>query len=183
MTRGQRSSIKSLPDAVRAQVDFMITEGRWTLDEIVDYLAQAEHPRSRSAVGRYKQKVDQVAAKLRESREITEALVRELGPAAADGKQGRLLTEILRKLAFDTLVKQMEAGEEAAALEPGDFFFLAKALKEMASANRLDQDFETKVRQQVHERAAATATEAVKAAGLSDEVAQQIAQKILGVGS
>lgn len=179
------STIKQLPEKIRAQVDFMLTEGGWTIDQVVDYLAEAGHPRSRSAVGRYKQNLDQVAAKLRESREVVDALVQELGPEAREGKHGRLLVEILRKLAFDSLLKQMDSDDPA--MEPGDFFFLAKALREMSAATRLDQDFEEKLRSQVMKEAARkleTAEQEARRAGekgLSAERLAQLRREFLGV--
>lgn len=184
MTRGPKSSLKQLPPAILAQVNFMLTEGAWKIEDIVKYLAEAGHPRSKSSVGRYKKGFDEVAAALRESREVTEALVREIGPAASDGKQGRLLVEILRKLVFDHLMGQV-SGDATEAMGTEDFFFLAKAMKEMSAATRYDQDFELKVRQEIEKKAKQEAAQAAESAaregGASDEQVAFIRARILGI--
>jgi len=155
------SSLKTLPPAVLAQVNFMITEGGWTIDQIVGYLSEAGHPRSRSAVGRHARNVNEVAAKLRESREVVDALVREMGPQATEGKHGRLLVEILRKLAFDSLLKKMDG--EGEDLESQDFFFFAKAMKELSSSVRLEQDYVHKERDRIRAEEAEKLERGVKA--------------------
>ena len=182
---GQASSMKQLPPQILAQVNFMLTEGKWTIDEIVDYLSEAGHPKSRSAIGRHKKNLDRVASKLRESREVTEALVKELGPDVTESKQGRLLTEILRTLVFKMAVPALEDGDDAPAFDPQDFFFLGKTLKELAQANRLDQDFEEKVRAAAEKKTKAAAAAAVEKIatekGLSRKTVQDIKAQVLGV--
>lgn len=183
----RNSSIKQLPDKLLAQVNFLLTEKGWTIDQVVDYLSEAGHPVSRSAVGRYKQNVDKLGERLRQSREITEALVREIGPHARDGKQGRLLVEILRNLVFDQLAKQMDGEGEDMVTQ--DFFFLGKALKEMAQAARLDQDFDSKIREKIREEerekaqkeVAGKVASAGRKAGLSKDVLEQMTQHVFGV--
>lgn len=175
-----------LSPADKAEFDRLLATGRMSVDGLTLWLEGKGYRISRSAVGRYSQSFEKVAAKLRQSREMTEALVREVGPSAAESQHGRLLVEILRKLTFDHLMQRLEddggegEGEGSGAMEAGDFFFLAKALKEMAGAARLDQDYEAKVREQANKKAAAVATDAIKEAGLSDEMANAIAKKILG---
>lgn len=162
----------------------LLATGRLTVDGLTMWLEGKGYEISRSSVGRYKQSFDEVAAKLRESREVTEALVREIGPTATDGKQGRLLVEILRKLVFDHLMGQL-SGEQKEQLGTEDFFFLAKAMKEMSSAVRYDQDFEIKIRQEVEkkakEQAAAVAETAAREGGATEEQVAFIRAKILGI--
>ena len=179
------SSIKTLPEPVLAEVNAALAAGRLTLDDITVMLAEAGHPRSRSALGRYKKQLDRVGAQLRQSREITEALVAELGPAAGDGKQGRLLVEILRKIVMDQLVDRLD--DEGGGLEPRDVMFLGRALKELSQSTRLDQDFDVKIRDQVakeeQRKAVKIIDEAAKTpeVGLSRDTADGIKARILGV--
>jgi len=172
-----------LPEKIKAQVNFLLHEGNWTIDQVVEYLKEAGHPRSRSAVGRHKQHISQWSEKLKQSREITDTLVQEIGPAATDGKHGRLLAECVRSLVFDHLSKKVEDGEETDAQ---DFFFLSKALKELSQGIRHDQDFEDKLRQRIEaEQRRKVADEAATAAtehGLSEGTVEAIKSKILGVG-
>src|SRR3546814_20676892 len=81
----------------------------WSSDvcssDLVEWLDDEGHPRSRSAVHRHAKGMEKVQGKLRQAREMTEALTRELGAAAAQGKQGRLLVEMSRTLVFDLQMK------------------------------------------------------------------------------
>jgi len=174
------------PPAILAQVNFMVAEGEWTIDDIVAYLADAQQPRSRSAVGRHAQKVEKAARRLRESRQITEAVVAEMGDAAVAGKQGRLLVEITRTLVFDMLDKF-----EDGAMDPQSVAFLGKGLKDLAAAARHDQEFESKIRAQVaqeeREKALAAVEEVAAEAvannepGFSAETVDAIRRQIMGV--
>lgn len=163
----------------------LLATGRLTIDGLTLWLEGRGYQISRSAVGRYAQSFDQVAAKLRQSRQVTDALVAELGDAAAQGKQGRLLVEMTRSLVFDLLMKLQSAEGDDLPFDSKDVQQLGKGLAELAKAQRMDQDFELKVREEVRRqeqaKAAKVATGAAKAAGLSDEVANDIAKKILGV--
>lgn len=183
----RKSSIQMLPKDVLARLNAQIADGTRTLDQLVAWLDEQGHERSRSALGRHAQKIEQVQARLRQSREITEAVTAELGDASTQGKQGRLLVEMTRTLVFDMLVKLQELDEngDPAMLDPKSVAFLGKGLAELGRALRLDQDFETKVRDQVakeeREAAAKRADGAAKKAGISDEARRQIEEEILGL--
>lgn len=148
---GRKSTLRRLQPEIQAEINRILSEGRLTLDELLEHLRGiGVEGLSRSALGRQKQKIDKIAAKLRQSREMTEALVREIGPAVEEGQQGRLLVEVLRRLVFDHLEKRLTSeDEESQDIDNQGFFFLAKAIKEMSQANRLDQDFEAKVRERI----------------------------------
>lgn len=180
-----RSRIETdLSEADLAEFRRLLATGRLTIDALTTWLESQGYEISRSSVGRYAQNFEEVAAKLRQGREMAETLVREIGPATIDGKQGRLLVEMLRKLAQDSFVRQLN--NEADGLDPKDFAFLAKALKEMAQANRLDQDYELKIRREVEAeikaQAAVHAETAAREGGASEEQVTFIRAKILGIG-
>lgn len=155
----------------------LLATGRLTVDALTLWLEAKGYEISRSAVGRYAQGFEAVAAKLRQSRQMAEALVAELGDAATQGKQGRMLVEMGRSIVFDLMMK-IQSGESN--VDTKDVQQLGKSLAEMARALRLDQDFETKVREAAAARAAQTAVEVARSAGLSDEAADAIRRKILG---
>ncbi len=128
---GRKSSLRRLPPEILAEINRILSEGRLTLDELVEHLrGLGVEGISRSALGRQKQKIDKVAAKLRQSREIVDALVEKAGPSATEGKQGRLLVQMLRRLVYEHLEQKLlnEDGEDGSDNE--GFFFLARALKE-----------------------------------------------------
>ena len=160
----------------------LLATGRLSIDGLCTWLEGRGYEIGRSSVGRYAKNFDEVAAKLRESREVTDALVAELGDAAAQGKQGRLLVEMTRSLVFDLLMA-LQSGEEA--LDPKSVMMLGKGLAELGKALRLDQDFETKIAEQAaaraKEEAATKADAATKQLGLNAEQAAFIRAEILGV--
>ena len=173
---GRKSTLRRLQPEIQAEINRILSEGRLTLDELLEHLRGiGVEGVSRSALGRQKQKIDKIAAKLRQSREMTEAL--EIGPAVEEGQQGRLLVEVLRRLVFDHLEKRLTSeDEESQDIDNQGFFFLAKAIKEMSQANRLDQDFEAKVRERIQKETekkldAAASRAAAESSGLTPEQA------------
>lgn len=156
---GRKSSVKRLPPEVLREVNRLLTEGRATLDEILAHLRKLGVDEvSRSALGRHRQQFEKVAAKLRQGREMTESLVRELGPDAAEGRQGRVLVEILRNLVNDCLMNQLEDG---AVLDPKTLQTLSRATRELSQAIRMDQDYESKIRERVEKEVAERMEKAV----------------------
>lgn len=177
----QKSRIETdLSDEDLSKFRRLLASGRLSIDALTTWLDAKGYEISRSSVGRYAKSFDQVARKLRESREVTDALVAELGEAAAQGKQGRLLVEMARSLVFDFL---MQAQSNDIALDPKSAMMLGKGLAELGKALRLDQDFETKIREQAAkealERAAQELDEAAQAATAAGEAglsAERIAE-------
>ena len=126
---GRKSTLRRLQPEIQAEINRILSEGRLTLDELLEHLRGiGVEGVSRSALGRQKQKIDKIAAKLRQSREMTEALVREIGPAVEEGQQGRLLVEVLRRLVFDHLEKRLTSeDEESQDIDNQGLFFLASS--------------------------------------------------------
>ena len=179
---GRKSSLRRLPPEILREVNRLLSEGRATLAEILEHLrGMGVETVSLSALGRQKQKIDKVAAKLRQSREIVDALVEKAGPSADEGKQGRLLVQMLRKLVYDHLEAQLLEGEDGEGLDNQGVFFLAKSLKEMSQAARLEQDFEAKVRERVQKETVKAVEDSAREAGLSAETVEAIKGRILGI--
>ena len=79
---GRKSTLRRLPPEIQTEINRILSEGRLTLDELLEHLrGLGVEGISRSALGRQKQKIDKVAAKLRQSREIVDALVEKTGPS------------------------------------------------------------------------------------------------------
>lgn len=176
---GRKSSLRRLPPEVLQEVNRILSEGRLTLDELLVHLrGMGVDTISRSALGRQKQRIDKVAAKLRQSREITASLVQELGANSTEGEQGRLLVETLRGMIYDHLEARIVEGEPG---DPKSFMALARTLKDMAQANRLDQDFEAKVRERVQKETVKAVEDSAREAGLSAETVEAIKGRILGI--
>lgn len=184
------SSITALPAPVLKEVNRLLASGKWTLAQIVEYLAEAGHPVSKSSVHRHQQKLDKVAAKLRRSREMADALVAEIGPAATEGKTGRLLVEILQRIAFDFMMKRLESedGEDAEGGDGGgedlgaqEFMFLGRALKDLASAQKIDVDRELKIRRDVVRKAGVAVDKVARKRGLTKGAVDELKAEFLGL--
>lgn len=176
----RRSSITRLDPRLRQAVDGLIREGRYTLDDILEHLAGlngGEAPVSRSALGRYAQRATEQMQRYREAQQVAKVWVDKLG-AEPDGDVARLLPELLRSVAFQTLGSLSDRDESADAQE---VMFLAKAMKDLASADKLTAERILVVRRETAREAAAAAVKQAKASGLSDQAADLIRQKILGV--
>jgi len=132
MTR--TSTVKSLPTEIKASLDKLLAggapQGRLTLDALVEFLESKGWTISRSALGRYRQEFDQVAAKLRESREIAAAFARELGAIPGD-EMGQMLLELVHTLTFRVL------NTEGEGIGPKEVMFLAKTIKDLQESRRV----------------------------------------------
>ena len=147
------SKIERLPEELRSRIDALLRQ-KVPLDEIMAALADLGVENvSRSGLGRYKQKVDKIGEKLRQTREVSNALVEKLGDAP-EGKQQRLLVEMMRSLVFDVLVAAGEASEAGTGasgltLDPMAVHFLARSLKDLAAAQKTDADMALRVRKEL----------------------------------
>lgn len=184
---GRKSTIERLPDDLRARIDcYLAQEGR-TVDDFTRWLEDLLAPLgvvvSRSAAHRHMGKFARVAARLRESREMATALAREIGEDALKSDQGRFLTETLHVLINQNMMARFE--DEGGATETKDIALLAKALKDVAQASRLDEDRIARIRQEVaretRAEAAQTAEQVARDQGLSPEAVSLFKQKLLGV--
>lgn len=176
----RKSSITQLDRRLREAVDGLIRDGRATLDDILLHLAQlngGEAPVSRSALGRYAQRANEQMTRYREAQEVAKVWVDKF-ESEPNGDVARLLPEMLRSVAFQTLGSMSERSEAADAEE---VMLLAKAMKDLASADKLTAERILRIRQETAKVAAVEAVREAKAQGLSDEAAEIIRQKILGV--
>lgn len=170
---GRQSAIKQLDPRIKSAVDSAIREDRATINDIVAIIRELGGDASRSAVGRYKQKAETQMARYREAQEVAKVWIGKL-QTDPEGDVGRLLAEMLRTTAFQTIGDIDEA-------TPQDIMFLGKALKDLASADTLTANRILVVRREAAKEAAVVAVKEAKGAGLSDEAAEMIRKKILGV--
>ncbi len=174
-----KSSIKALPREIRAAADEALKEGA-TIDQVVEVLAKLGAEVSRSAVGRYKQEVNKVGERIQRAREISTIFVEKLG-AAPDGRQGRLITELMQTVVFDFLVPVGEG--EAPKVDPEEIMMLSRAIKDLASAEKISADREMVIRKSVAAEAAKVMEEAATATkgGLTQETIALFKAKFLGI--
>ncbi|WIX31238.1 DUF3486 family protein [Salinicola sp. JS01] len=163
----RRSSVTKLDPRIRESVDRAIREGRATIDDIVDQLdgIMGEDAPSRSAVGRYVKGAREQMQRYREAQEMAKVWVGKLEDDP-NSDIGRLLSEMLRTVAFQQLAT---AGDEDAEVSTKDVAFLAGALKDLASADKVSMERELKIRSEVAKAAAARAEKAARRQGISNE--------------
>lgn len=151
----QRSSIERLPDDIREKLQELLRDPRVTQLEatrrINAILEEEGHPDriSKSAVNRYARKMEEVGAKLRQSREIAKMWIGKLG-AAPQGEVGKLLNEMVRTLAFEMTLNLSEGTIEA---EPKMLKDLAIAIERLERAATTNLKREQEIRAQEREAA------------------------------
>lgn len=156
---GRTGKIRRLPPELREQLHAMLDAGH-TLDEIAAHLKSLGADVSRSGLGRYKQQVDKVAQRLRESRNMAEAVMERMGAQAATGKSGAALIEMLTTLTSDYLLRRLDDRD----VEVDELRALARAVKERAQAARATQDYDVKLREAARREAEEDLKKAVEAA-------------------
>jgi hypothetical protein len=174
--------IRRWPQALRDTLDELVRAGR-TIEEILATLQSIGAPDvSRATVGRWKQRAEQNFARYREAQEVAGAWVTKLG-AEPGSDVGRLLQEILKTLAFQTM---SDMGDGEKSVEARDLMFLAKALRDLSGAQKTSVDTEAQLRKaadiEMQKRTAAAADVAVKEAkkaGLSAETTEQMRNILL----
>lgn len=170
---GRKSSISQLDEAIRLEVDRAIREGRATIADIVALIRTMGGDASASAVGRYKQRAEEQLKKYREAQEIAKVWIGKL-QTDPEGDVGRLLAEMLRTTAFQTIGDLDEA-------DPQSLMFLAKALKDLASTDKLTADRILLVRREAAKEAAEKVSAVGKAKGLTKDTVDELRREILGL--
>lgn len=179
------STIETLPPELRTAFDrFLATRKDLTIDDVTAWLNEqlagsgVQLSVSRSAVGRYRKSFEEVAAHIRESREIASAFARELG-AVPEGDMGGVLIEMLRSLVYKVGARKL--GDDA--VDPVEIARLAKAVKDLAAGTKLGVEAEAKIREQARRELEAEARSKVSTAvgdGRLDAETAEEAMRIMG---
>lgn len=188
------SSIDQLEPEIRDEIGRLRGNGH-TLDEILAALRELDVTHiSRSALGRHVQSMEKVGAKLRHSRNIAEALVRQLGGEPAS-RSAQLNIELLHSAVLDLFLAAQNAeegeadGRGLAALNgnPEGIMMLAKALDHLTKSAKSDIENQKAIEERVERRLKAQAEKHVvseaKKRGISAETARALMQGAFGVNS
>ena len=139
---------------------------------------------SRSRVGRYSQRFAELAKQQRDMRSVAEAFGREFN--TGDDMQGRMMIQLMTSITTRMLMPHMtgEAEEELSTLE---LTRLAKAVKDVGGAAKVDAERERAIREEearrTKEAAANDAEVAGRAAGASEETLRRVRAGILGIAA
>lgn len=194
---GRKSSIDRLDPEIKAYLLAMIATGSMTLNELIADLqerfpaaaASGDLP-SRSAVGRYGQKLERRLAAIRASTEAAKLIQAHAG----DDKDARseALTAMVQTELFEAILELQEAdaeGDEAA--DPGErVALLSKAAKNIATLTRSSinlKEFQAKVEEATRKKLLAeqeaNLQEVAKAQGMDEAQVDFWRRKFLGIGA
>lgn len=170
------SKIDKLPRELREQIGRLRQDGA-TIDQIMAKLRELKPDLdiSRTGLGEHVQKIDKIAERMRESRAVAEALVKQFGEEQ-DNRTSRINIELMH-----AVVMKLLAGD--ADLDPEEVMFLAKSLQSLSSANKADVEAAAKIRREVAEKASKAAAHVAKQAGLTADTVEKIRREILGVAT
>ena len=135
---GRKSSITRMDPRIRDAVDGAIRDGRATIAEIVAIVNGMGGKISLSAMGRYKQAAEGQMQRYREAQEVAKVWIGRL-EADPDGDVGRLLPEMLRAVAFQSL---STLGDDGEAVDSKEIALLARAIKDAAGATKTSVEVE-----------------------------------------
>lgn len=178
--RGRPSSIDQLPEDLRVEINAALRDRRLTQTKILDAVnpvldVRGEKPISKSALGRYAMAVEEKGAMMREARQAADALVGGIGENSGTDL-GRAVTELVKTLSFNLVLNEGEVDVDTLNK-------VALISQRIERASAMGHDREQKIRTQTLEAAADAVKETVAKGGLSDEAADMIRRKILGVKS
>jgi hypothetical protein len=137
---GRKSSLDRLPDVIKSYIQGQLAKGTMTLDELIsdlqksfpDEAASGDLP-SRSAVGRYGQKLERRLAAIRASTEAAKIIRDQAGDK--EDARSEALTAMIQSELFESIMALQEAGNEE--MSPAERVgLLADAAKNIATLTR-----------------------------------------------
>lgn len=186
------SSIDQLPETVRAEIGRLRQNGR-TIDDILAHLRKMDGiaPVSRSALGRHLQHMEKLGERIRRSRQVAEALVKELGDAP-ESQAARVNIELIHNAVLELFMNAEDgdgeidaAGKAALAGNPEGVMMLAKALDHLTRASSKNMEFIRLAEDRATAKAKREAAQAVdtvgREKGLTAATVQSIKAAIFGV--
>lgn len=162
--------LTDLSTEIRAEVDRLLLEPDITYDDIVDFLQRKGFDISRSSIGRYGKEFMVNYQRLKIAIDQAKAMKGEVG-------EGLALEEAVANLALQQAMEGLMKGSIKVAEVPKILGEIGKLQSSSTQRERFKAD--------IQKKAASVAEEVVakaKKAGLSDEAANEIRKKILGIG-
>lgn len=185
----RKSSVDRTSPEAKAYILAMLATGAQTLDELIADLrerfpaeAQAGELPSRSALGRYGQKLDRRLSAIRASTEAAKLIQAQAG----DDQDARseALTALVQTELFEAILNLQEADDPEA--DPAERVgMLSAAAKNIATLTRSSiglKTFQAQARARA-KAAAETVDKIAKSGGLSGDAAEQIRREILGIAA
>ncbi len=190
---GRKSSVSRLPPEIKAYIEAMLATGAQTLDELIGDLrekfpaeASAGELPSRSAIGRYGQKLERRLMAIKASTEAA----RLISAHAGDSQDARseALTALVQTELFEAILSLQEADDEEADPE-NRVAMLSAAAKNIATLTRssvnlkrFQADVEEATRKKLLAEQEARLKEIGQAQGLDEAQLDFWKRKFLGIG-
>lgn len=169
----QRSKVLTLPDEVKAELDKrLIGCGFADYVGLAGWLKDQGFEISRSAIHRYGQEFESRLGAIRIATEQARAIVQAAGDE--EGSMNEALIRLVQQEAFNVLVGLND--EDKNALLPKIGIMVAKLSRAAVDQKKWAQEVARKV-----ETAAKDVEKIARSGGLSEEKAEQIRRKILGI--
>lgn len=181
------STIDKLPESIRTEIGRLFQNGR-SIDDVLAHLKTMDGivPVSRSALGRHRKGLAKLGERIRRSRQVAEALVKDMGDAP-ESEAARINIELMHTAILDLFMRADGDGEDAEAVpaDPKSLHDVSKALDHLARASKTNQDFIATAEKRATERARKDAVEQVETIGrekgISAETMNAIKAGIMGV--
>ncbi len=174
-----RSSLKNLPPEIKAELDRLLVLDHFTIDQLAAELRQLGANVSRSAVGRYTKDYKQVAARMKEYKEMATAFANELG-TEVESDAHQVIVQMLHTMLMRTGMAELD--KDVAEFKPKDLMLLSASIKNLMGSVKDRQVIQEKAREKALAEAAEAATTVARKKGLTRETVDAIREKILGGG-
>lgn len=177
----RRSRIETMPEEVRRWLERALIEANFSgYDQLEQLCKDKDIILSRSAIGRYGQKIQRRFSAIKASTEAARMLT-EGAPDDQDTRSEGLIALVQSEM-FESIINLQEANEEGLS-DAERIDLLSKAMKNIATVTRASvtlKKFQSEVRERV--KAAADAVNKIaKKGGVSDETLRLIEDQVLAI--
>lgn len=183
-TRGRGSKIDHLPPEIKTQLAVMLRDKQYSqaqiLAEINELIRECgleeSYKLSRTGLNRYASRMEKVAGRIRDAREVAEVWTQKLGEAPK-GDIGKMLIEIIKQIAFDKLLDTNNAN-----IEPKHLKDFAMIIQRLEQADSLNAKREQLIKEEALKTASLAVEKAAKAQGLGQDAVLKMVQAVYGIG-
>jgi len=182
---GQKSNVDKLPPRLRKKLFAMLQDPACTQAQIAGAInADAgKEVLSTSGVNRYAKRMARFAEKARQAREVAEAYLARMG-GDTSVPIGKVINEQIRLVTMDLIMEldRLKDEEELDTRAVAEVLQkISRAVQSLETAEKTNMERAAKAREEALRDAAETASAAARAAGLSQEAAEEIKAKIVGL--
>lgn len=183
---GQKSSIDRLNCELREKLIELLQNPAVTQAQVVELINSeaGESVVSKSAVNRYKQKLDRFAVKHREARDVADSYIEKYG-ADSRNKLGKVANEYIRLMVFDLMTDLEELKESGGDIKleaVSDILYkVSRSLKDLEQADKINAERTDEIRKDILKETAVKVETVCKKKGVSEESMKAIASEVFGI--